>query len=242
MKTTLKLVILFVSLSLVSCNTNLNFGETIEGSGTIITEKRTIIDSFDKVSASTGINVIIEQGTPTLVEVETDDNLMQYVITRVENGVLLVKMKSNTTTLSPVDVRVRMNVINGLESSSGAKVNTKNTLKGSNISIKSSSGSEIAAVLEYEMVSCESSSGSNIAVSGKTLKLETASSSGSEIEADKLDANEVFAQSSSGSITRVKPIVMLKGKASSGSTIEYVQTPKSITKDETSGGSVENNQ
>lgn len=238
MKTTLKLVILFASLTLVSCNTNLNFGNEIEGSGNIVTEKRTINDSFDKVSASTGINVIVEQGTPTSIEVETDDNLMQYVITKVENGILIVKMEGTTNTMSSIDVRIRMNSITGLEASSGATIETKNTLKGSNVSIKSSSGSEVVAVLEYEMVSCESSSGSNIIVSGKTLKLETASSSGSEIEADKLAANEVFAQSSSGSSTRVKPIVKLNGKASSGSAIEYVQTPKSIVKEETSGGSV----
>lgn len=238
MKTTLKLVSFLVSLTLFSCNTNLNFGNGIEGSGNIIIEKRKINDLFDKVSASTGINVIIEQGTPNLVEVETDDNLMQYVITKVENGILIVKMEGTTNTMSSIDVRVRMNSITGLESSSGATIETKNTLKGTNVSIKSSSGSEIVAVLEYEMVSCESSSGSNIVVSGKTLKLETASSSGSEIEADKLAANEVFSQSSSGSSTRVKPIVKLNGKASSGSAIEYVQTPKSIVKEESSGGSV----
>ncbi|HLO73584.1 MAG TPA: head GIN domain-containing protein [Flavobacterium sp.] len=241
MKTTFKILALLIVLTLTSCNANLNLGNGVDGSGNIITEKRTINENFDKISSSTGVTVIVEQGTPTDIEVETDDNLMQYVITKVENGTLIVKIEGNINTMSSIDVRVKMNSIVGLEASSGSSITSKNTLKGNTIAVKSSSGSEIEAVLEYENVSCESSSGSNITVSGKTLKLETASSSGSEIDANQLAANDVFAQSSSGSSTSVKPIVKLDAKASSGSSIDYVQTPKTITKEETSGGSVEGN-
>ncbi len=241
MKTTFKILALLIVLTLTSCNANLNLGNGVDGSGNIITEKRTINENFDKISSSTGVTVIVEQGTPTDIEVETDDNLMQFVITKVENGTLIVKIEGNINTMSSIDVRVKMNSIVGLEASSGSSITSKNTLKGNTIAVKSSSGSEIEAVLEYENVSCESSSGSNITVSGKTLKLETASSSGSEIDANQLAANDVFAQSSSGSSTSVKPIVKLDAKASSGSSIDYVQTPKTITKEETSGGSVEGN-
>lgn len=239
MKKTLKLITFLLTVTLLSCNANLNLNDGIEGSGNVITEKRTINENFDKIAASTGVTVIIEQGSPTDIEVETDDNLMQYVITKVENGTLIVKIEGNINTMSSIDVRVRMSSIAGLESSSGSRISSKNTIKGTSIKVKSSSGSEIDAVLEYENVNCESSSGSTITVAGKVLKLETASSSGSEINAEELAANDVFAQSTSGSSTTVKPIVKLDAKASSGSSIDYVQTPKTITKEETSGGSVD---
>lgn len=239
MNTTFKILGLLITLALTSCNANLNLGKGIDGSGNIITEKRSINEIFDKISSSSGVTVIVEQGSPTDVEVETDDNLMQYVITKVENGTLVVKVEGNINSMSSIDVRVRMSSISGLESSSGSRISSKNTLKGNSISVKSSSGSEIEAVLEFEKVSCESSSGSNITVSGKALSLETASSSGSEIDADELAANEVKSQSSSGSSTTVNPIVKLEAKASSGSSIDYVKAPKTIIKTETSGGSVD---
>lgn len=239
MKTTFKLVAFLLTITLLSCNANLNFNDGVEGSGNVITEKRTINENFDKIAASTGVTVIVEQGSPTDIEVETDDNLMQYVITTVENGTLIVKIEGSINTMSSIDVRVRMSSIAGLESTSGSRITSKNTLKGNSIKVKSSSGSEIDAVLEYENVSCESTSGSNINVAGKALKLKTESSSGSEINAEELAANEVYSQSTSGSSTTVKPIVKLDAKASSGSSIDYVQTPKTITKEETSGGSVD---
>ena len=239
MKTTIKLLALFIFIGFTSCKHNINFGNGIDGSGNVITEKRNISQKFTKISASTGVNVIIEQGSPAEVEVETDDNLIEHVVTEVENGTLIVKIEGNIDMMTTINVRVKTETISGLESSSGASIKSKNTLNGTSIALKSSSGSDIKAELEYENVSCESTSGSEIIASGKTLKLETKSSSGSEIDAKNLAANEVYSQSTSGSSTLVKPIVKLDAKASSGSSIDYVQEPKSVTKEETSGGSVD---
>lgn len=238
MKTTIKLLALFLSIGLTSCNQNFNFGNGIDGSGNVITEKRNISQKFTKISSSSGVNVIVEQGSPTEVEVETDDNLIEHVITEVENGTLKVKIEGNINLMTTINVRVKTQTISSLESSSGSSITSKNNLNGTSIALKSSSGSEIDVELEYENVSCESSSGSDLKVSGKTLRLETKSSSGSEINASNLAANEVYAQSTSGSSSTVKPIVKLDAKASSGSSIDYVQEPKSKTIDETSGGSV----
>lgn len=238
MKTTLKLIVLLLTLSITSCNGNLNLIDGIDGSGNVVTEKRNIETPFTKIQASTGVEVILEQGSPSEVEVEVDDNLMKYIVTRVENGTLIVKIDGNINTMESAIVRVKTKTIEGLESSSGASIKTINKLSGTSLALKTSSGSTIQADLEYEKVSCESTSGSEIKVSGKALALDTKSSSGSEIDAKDLAANEITAQSTSGSSTTVNPIVLLNAKASSGSSIDYVKEPKKVVKEETSGGSV----
>lgn len=238
MKNTLKILLCSIGLIFLSCNENFNTG--IQGSGNITKEKRTIAADFEKIASSSGVTVVVEQGSPASVEVETDDNIQQYVITRVENGTLVVKVEGSIHTESSINVSIKTPIIRGLESSSGSTISSKNTLRGNEISLTTSSGSEIEAVLEYEKVSCDSSSGSNITVSGKALNLQTSTSSGSEINAEELASNEIIADASSGSFTKVKPIVKLKGTASSGSSITYYQTPKTLIKTESSGGSVSN--
>ena len=238
MKTTLKLIVLLLTLSITSCNGNLNLIDGIDGSGNVVTEKRNIETPFTKIQASTGVEVILEQGSPSEVEVEVDDNLMKYIVTRVENGTLIVKIDGNINTMESAIVRVKTKTIEGLESSSGASIKTINKLSGTSLALKTSSGSTIQADLEYEKISCESTSGSEIKVSGKALTLDTKSSSGSEIDAKDLAANEITAQSTSGSNTTVNPIVLLNAKASSGSSIDYIKEPKKVIKEETSGGSV----
>ena len=238
MKTTVKLIALFATLTLASCNANLNLGDGVDGSGNVATEKRTIEALFTKIEASTGVEVIVEQGTPTEVEVEVDDNLMEYIITKVENGTLIVKIEGNINTMESAIIRVKTSIINGLESTSGATIRSKNTLRGTELTVKSSSGSEIHTDVEYEKVSCESTSGSEIKVSGKALALETKSSSGSDIEAQDLAANEIYAQSTSGSSTTVSPIVLLNAKASSAASITSNCKPRDLRGEETSGGTV----
>ncbi|UGS24639.1 head GIN domain-containing protein [Flavobacterium channae] len=238
MKTTLKLIVLLLTLSFTSCNGNLNLIDGIDGSGNVVTEKRNIETPFTKIQASTGVEVILEQGSPSELEVEVDDNLMKYIVTRVENGTLIVKIDGNINTMESAIVRVKTKTIEGLESSSGASIKTINKLSGTSVALKTSSGSTIQADLEYEKVSCESTSGSEIKVSGKALTLDTKSSSGSEINAKELASNEITAQSTSGSNTTVNPIVLLNAKASSGSSIDYIKEPKKVIKEETSGGSV----
>ena len=238
MKTTLKLIVLLLTLSITSCNGNLNLIDGIDGSGNVVTEKRNIETPFTKIQASTGVEVILEQGSPSELEVEVDDNLMKYIVTRVENGTLIVKIDGNINTMESAIVRVKTKTIEGLESSSGASIKTINKLSGTSVALKTSSGSTIQADLEYEKVSCESTSGSEIKVSGKALTLDTKSSSGSEINAKELASNEITAQSTSGSSTTVNPIVLLNAKASSGSSIDYIKEPKKVIKEETSGGSV----
>jgi hypothetical protein len=231
-------IVTLVALTMTSCKYAADFGDGIKGSGNITTENRTINEDFKKIVVNDGIEVVVEQSNSKSLVVKADDNLLKHITTKVENGILKITSdESYNSTESPI-VIVQMPIINGLEASAGSKITSKNTLITSLIAVKSSSGSEINLSIEADDISVESTSGSSIEVRGKALKLETSSSSGSDIDAQKLMANQVDAQATSGSSTDVSPIVSLKGKASSGSSINYYKIPKTLNKEETSGGSV----
>jgi hypothetical protein len=224
-----------------SCKTDINLGNGIDGNGNVQTEARTIAQPFTKIAVNRGIEVIVEQGETVMVEVEADENLIKHIITTVENGTLIITSDENIDNAEKETVRVKMPIIEALETTSGSTLKSKNTLRGTKLSVKSSSGSELTAALEYEKVHAESTSGSDMTLFGKVLQLESASSSGSQINAEKLLANEVHAQATSGSSTEVNALVKIDGKASSGASINYEGKPKDVQKDESSGGSVSGN-
>ena len=229
------IIVTVVAVLFFSCNLAIN---GIKGNGNVQTEQRKIAEPFTKISVNRGIEVIVEQGDVVKVEVEADENLLKLITTKVENGTLVISSEENIYSAEKEVVRVTMPTIEGLETTSGSNLSSASVLKGTKVYVKSSSGSEIDVNAEFDTISSESTSGSNITLSGKALKFTSASSSGSEIEAGNLLANEVIAQSTSGSSTNVNPRVSLNAKASSGSSIEYKNTPKTIVKEETSGGSV----
>lgn len=241
-----KIVVLFsklvtaalVALSLTSCNTNFDLGNSIKGSGKVVTEKRNV-SHFNKITVANGLECEVIQADYFEVVVEADDNLINGIKTTVENNTLIIRSEYNSyLNVTSKKITVRLPKVLSLEASSGSTLNSGSLLTGEDITFKSSSGSTMEVEVEADKVTLETSSGSEQQVTGKALKLYSASSSGSHIDADELLANEVYAQSTSGSSTTVNPIVLLDGKASSGSSITYTKTPKEVRVDESSGGSV----
>ena len=232
------IVAAIMALLFSSCGHSMILGNGIKGSGDITTETRKVDQDFKKIAVSYGIKVIVEQSENKSITVEADDNLQQHIITKIENGVLKIESDENYKTTETPVVKVKMQVTNGLSSSSGSEITNIGTLITENIDVESSSGSQINITVEADAIKIKSTSGSSIEVGGKALKAETSSSSGSTIDAKNLMANEVKSQTSSGSNTAVYPIVKLDAKASSGSSISYHKTPKTVSKEESSGGSV----
>lgn len=232
------LIAFLLVLSVTSCNYSVDFrGE--KGNGNITTETRVLTEKFDKIEVNAGLEVVVEQKDEASVTVKIDENIQSLITTKVVNGVLIISSKSPYSTKNSPFIRVSLPIISGLKSDSGSTITSGNILKTTSLIVDSSSGSEITIEVEADYISMESSSGSEMEVSGKALKAETSSTSGSALDAGKLMANEVFAQVSSGSSTTVYPIVSLKANASSGGSISYTNVPKKLEKEESSGGSVD---
>ena len=235
------IVISFIAILFGSCNLNWNFGDGIKGNGKVTSEVRNISENFESIKVSQGIEVILTQSNDKLISVEIDENIQKHIITKVENGILIVKADENYNTSKSPRVTIKMPIVSGLKASSAAEISSTNILKSNNIEIDASSGSEINIDVESENISLETSSGSEITANGKAISLQTHASSGSNIDAHELMANEIIATASSGSDIDVFPILSLKAKASSGANISYHKTPKNITIAESSGGSVGQN-
>lgn len=229
------LVTIILTLLITSCNFNFN---GISGNGNVTTEKRTINEPFTKIQAKRGVEVILQQNDEVDVEVEADENLIPHIKTTVENGTLVITTDENIGNYEALTIKVKLPTLEGIEASSGATVTNNNVLLGKQLAVSTSSGSEVEINAEYDTFTTDASSGSNQTLSGKALKFTATTSSGSEIDAEALMANDVVANASSGSSMQVKPLVSLKAGASSGASIKNYGTAKSITEDETSGGSI----
>jgi hypothetical protein len=224
------------ALLFASCNFNMN---TVEGSGNVTTEKRIVEGDFKNISVSNAIDVVIEQSDTTEITVEADDNLQKEIITKVENGTLIIKCKfSSFRNITMKKVTVKVPSLEKIEASSASTIQSKNVFQGENIDLESSSAATMDLNIESDNISATSSSGSSITVHGKALKVQTKASSGATVDAGKLLANEVNADVSSGGSINVHPIVTLKAEASSGGHINYDITPKTIEKKSSSGGSI----
>lgn len=224
------------ALLFASCNFNVN---AIEGSGNVTTEKRTVSGDFTNVKVSNAIDLVIEQADTKEIIVEADDNLQKEIVTKVENGTLVISCKfSSFRNVTMKKVTVKMPVINKLEASSASSIESKNVIAGQDVELETSSAATINLNIESDNIEARSSSGSSITIEGKSLKTSFRASSGASVNAGKLLANDIEADASSGGSLEVHPILSLKAGASSGGSINYNNVPKTIEKTASSGGSI----
>ena len=93
MKSLKVLMIAFICFGITSC-IDAQFRKTVRGEGNVVKKERTIT-SFDGITVSSGIDVYLKQGEKESITVEADENLHEYILTEVKDGVLHVYTDAN---------------------------------------------------------------------------------------------------------------------------------------------------
>lgn len=201
------------------------------------------VNSFSKIDVSDGIDLYLTQGDEEIVRVEADADIIDRIITEVEGETLHIYLKNkyswNWTWNKSRKVFVTFDDLTALNASAGSDVVAETEVKVEQISISSSSGSDVKFQhLNSETVSVEASSGADVALSGKTISLTADSSSGSDIDCQNLIAEVARVNASSGSDIIICVTQSLKATANSGGDIRYKGRPAQKNIDESSGGDV----
>ncbi|MDP3352325.1 MAG: head GIN domain-containing protein [Flavobacteriaceae bacterium] len=238
----MKSIIKFIVLLLVIISTTSCVLTGTKGNSHVTSEERTPNSSFDGIKVSQGISLFLTQGNDEKIIVETDENLQDILITKVNNNnILEVYFDENVRKATTKNVYVTAKNINLLSTSSGASLTSEDVINSESVQLKSNSGSSIRVEIVSNDVTSTSSSGSSIKIIGKTKIFSAKSSSGATIRADRFEADEVEAKVSSGASIDVFATDVLVATASSGGSIDYEGTPKRLVKNTSSGGSVHKN-
>lgn len=207
------------------------------------TENRNV-SNFNAVKVSTGIDLYITMGTTEEVKIVADDEIIDDLITEVKDGTLKIYMKQSNnwfnwnTGNQTRKAYVTVKELQAIEASSGSDVKSENTLKGEDLKVRASSGSDVEIDVYYKNVWLDTSSGSDAKITGKTKNFEAEASSGSDIKAHELESKICKVSVSSGSDATINVTDELYAKASSGADVRYYGNPQVKDIDESSGGDV----
>jgi len=233
-------IALAISFFVTSC-VNVNYDsslESIKGDGNVVTQSRAVTESFTKVKASRGLNVIITQGEQDSIEIIADENLHDHIFTNFSDGLLEITTDRNIRDAASKNIKVQIRSIEELISNSGAQVKSSGKLISPSLKIDCNSGADLQLDVEAEKISIDGSSGSSTKISGKAMVGEFSISSGGDIDARDLMVNEITAGASSGGNLKLYPILNFDAKASSGGSIFYYNEPKNINQKTSSGGTI----
>ena len=229
---------LIVSILMVSCQFNGDFGFGVRGNGDVETVERSISDDFNEIKVSRGLDVYLTQSDNVSLFVEADENLHDIIITEVDNGVLRITTDENIAFSKSRKVMVSFKDIQKITATSGSDVFSTNTIVTDNLELSTTSGSDMELDVNAQVVDCSSTSGSDLRVSGTTNKLYASATSGSDIKAGNLKAKISEARATSGSDITLNTSEELYAKATSGADIKYYGNPEKVTTKDGVSGSV----
>ncbi|WP_432410823.1 head GIN domain-containing protein [Rasiella sp. SM2506] len=237
---TLKIILLTIAtVTLTSCHFDMNFGQT-DGNGNVTTETRNVSEDFTKVRGSAGLDVYLTKGTTASIKVEADENLQEIISTEITNGKLHVTTSDhhNIGRAKAKKVYITYVSLDEVASSSGADVVVNGILEAENLTLDSSSGSDLDVEVFAKTLYIDCSSGADIKVSGKASQLTADASSGSEINAKDLLVINCKAEVSSGADITVNVKESLEVDASSGGDVNYYGNPTAVKNNSGKSGSV----
>lgn len=194
---------------------NFSIGRSVKGSGVAASEVRNV-SGFKGVDVGGVFEVEIIAGNDFEVKVEADENLLQYIRTEVDGGVLKISSTERIRSHEPLRVRVSAPTIESLEASGVCKVSLTG-VKNNELSIGTSGASKVS-------------------VAGETSSLTVDVSGASSVEGESLKAENAKVEASGASKVNVFVTGRLVSDASGASKIGYTGNPASVEKS-TSGAS-----
>jgi hypothetical protein len=243
MKTSIKLLLGFLIVILVSITAFIAVAKyyqsanTVTGNGKNVSDARQVTD-FNGLVVSGKISVNLTQGAETKVEVKGDENLVALVGTELEGNRLHIYTKEKISREAKLEVDVTIPAIESLHLYGGANIRSTNELKGEDLEMKTSSGSQATLALQYKNLKLESNAGSVLQLNGQVEEASFETSTGSVINAFGLSTRKFSIGANAGSVTEVKVLEEISADVSSGSTLTYDGEPAVRNVNSSSGGMI----
>ena len=233
----LKFLTIIIIIFGISACTQAQFWKTVYGNKKVVTKERKT-ESFTGVKVSAGIDVYLKQGNNEAVSVEADENLQEYILTEVRDGVLNVYSEYNIRDAERKRVYVTMKEVNSIKTTSAGDVIGETPIKSDRLELSASSAGDIKLDVYAKDIDIDISSSGDITLSGETDKLKVDLSSAGDLNAYDLKAREADVSVSSAGDADVNVSEKIIARASSAGDINYKGDPKYVDAHSSSAGGV----
>jgi len=206
--------------------------------------QKRMVDSFQAISVSSGIDVIITQGTEEGVVVSASDiDFRDKIKTEVENGTLKIYVEQGwmmgwNWRNRKLKAYVAVKSLTKISASAGSDVIIQGILKVAQLAMHFSSGSDFKGQVSVTDLTVDQSSGSDIHIRGNAVNVRIRTNSGSNFKGFDLMADYGIIETSSGSDAELTVTKEIAAEASSGSDVHYKGNPVIKYKSSHSGGSI----
>ena len=209
----------------------------VHGSGHQISEDRKV-GSFKAVSISGGFKVILKQDSSFAVKITADDNLLKYIRTEVNGGMLKVFTKRNMCNSGEMTVYIGLRTLEELKASGAVEVESDGKITTHDLRFRLSGATKITMELNATDVTTKGSGVTELNLKGQASSHNIDLSGSGKVHALDFVVNTCNIETSGVGHSEVNVLNTLNVRSSGASEVKYRGNP-TIRNDKSGASSIE---
>ena len=234
---------LFVLLFIGNANAQIWGNKKIKGNGDVTTETRSTGD-YDGIKCAGNMDFILVKGNEGQIKLEGESNLLEYIVTEVKKGNLIVKVKKKYNIQSSKGKTVKITIpfqdINKVSLAGSGDVMNEDLINADDFGVSLAGSGDIILNVNAENIKGSLAGSGDIVLKGSTNMFKVSLAGSGDIRAFDLKADDVSASIAGSGDIKVSSSGTLKASIAGSGDIEYKGSPE-VTKKVAGSGSVSKN-
>ena len=240
MKTFTSILVLLIVTTSINAQV---FTKKIKGNGDFKTELRTV-SNFDKIGVAGSFDVELIKGNKSEITIKADENLLEYIITEVENGKLKIKTKKGyqlkaTKTIKIIATFSNLEVI---AMAGSGDIFSKDEINSENLKLSLAGSGTINLTVSTTNLKTSIAGSGNINLNGNSTKFNCSITGSGNINAYELEADIIKVSTAGSGNANVHATNEINASTAGSGNINYKGNPKIEKTNSVGSGNIRNKQ
>jgi len=230
------------ALLLVSATNAQNWGKKkIKGNGNVTTETRTT-GEYNGIKCAGSMDFILISGNEGQIKLEGESNLLEYVVTEIKNGNLIVKMKKgiNIRSSKGIKVTIPFNDIDNVSLAGSGDLVSKDKIATNKLDISLAGSGDIILDIKADSVKSAIAGSGDITLKGNTNNLEVKVAGSGDFNGLHLQANNTEVSVAGSGDAKIVSNQSIKARVVGSGDIVYKGNPEKKDTKVSGSGSITN--
>jgi len=223
----MKKLITLAVLLVFTTSINAQWFGKVRGNGDMVTKTRNV-GEYDKVSVGGSFDVKLYAGAEGKLTITVDENLLEYLVTKVDDGKLKIKWKkgTNVSHRSKILVTVPFKDIEAVSLAGSGDIYSDNVIKADSFKAALAGSGDIKLEVDASSVSSSIAGSGDISLSGSANSIKCSIAGSGDIEAYDLSSNNADVRISGSGGIRISVKDNLTARISGSGNVYYKGDPK----------------
>ena len=236
----LKTIASIVAIFIISTSINAQFfNKKISGNGDIITKTRSVSD-YDKIGVAGSFNVKLYKGNEGTISIKADENLMEYIITKVKNGNLEIKPKKgyNIRSRKTIEITVSFKYLEAVSLAGSGDIYTSDFIKSSKLKLSLAGSGNLDLNVDTGDLDSSIAGSGNIKLNGETKEFSCNIAGSGNLNGLNLKASIANAKIAGSGNIKINAVNEIHAKIAGSGNVIYSGNPDIVKSNSAGSGSI----